>query len=120
MFSSLKNLDVLFQNKLAAKNERMNLRKLYLEKHGVDIFPLFAGSLFLSAVEIAAKSSHFREGLKMFLLYAKDKDVKKAAAVIPVKGGFKIVILLLLFKMHAFLFMFCLIAFARKIGIKRW
>ena len=56
MYSSLKDLNILFENKLAAKNERVHLQKLYLKEHGVDIFPLFAGSLFLSAVEIAVKS----------------------------------------------------------------
>lgn len=120
MFSILKNWDILFQNKLAVKHERMNLQKLYLEKHGIDVFPLFAGSLFLSVVEIAVKSNSFLKGIKAFLAYVKDRDVKKAVSVIPVKGSFKIKIVLCFLKMRCFFSLYSLIYLANKLGVKRW
>ena len=118
MISSLRNSDSLFDNKLAAKNERINLRKLYLEQHKTDIFPLFAGSLFLSAVELMAKSSYSLRNIKRFLEYTNDKDVRKAISIIPIKGNIKIKILLLFFKMRLSSFIFLLMFLANKIGIK--
>ena len=118
MISSLKNSGRLLQNKLAVKNERMNLRKLYLEKQKTDIFPLFAGSLFLSAIEIAVKSCHSLKNRKRLLEYTKDKGVKEAISLIPFKGNLKIKVLLLLFKMRLLSFTFFLIFLANKTGIK--
>lgn len=118
MISSLKNFDVLFLNKLAAKNERMVLRNLYLEKWGIDIFPLFAGSLFLSALEIAVKSSYSLSNIKKFLEYVADKDVRNAISIIPFSGNLKIKALLLLFKMRCFIFVYLMIYFMNKIGMK--
>lgn len=117
MISSLRNSDILSHNKLAVRSERMNLRELYLKQYDIDIFPLFAGSLFFSAVEIAVKSSYSLSNIKNFLSYIKNKDVKKAISIIPVKGNIKIKILLLLFKMRLYSFVFFLIYFANKTGI---
>lgn len=120
MISSLRNLDVLFLNKFAAKNERMKLRRLYLEKHDVDIFPLFAGSLFLSAVEMAVKSNGFWKNLKRFLAYAEAPDVMEAVSIIPFKGNLKIKVLLFLFKMRWLPLVYFATFFAKKLGMKRW
>lgn len=118
MLTSLRKLDTLLKNKKGGVEERQRLRKLYKDKHAMDIFPLYAGSLFLSAVELAVKFSFTMKGMGYFLEYTKMKEVRKSIDLIPMKGNLKIKLILFLFKLRMFRFAFVLIYCANKTGLK--
>lgn len=47
LLSSLKKTSTLAANKIGGAEERSRLWRLYKEKYGLDIFPMYAGALFL-------------------------------------------------------------------------
>lgn len=114
----MKKIDTLLKNKTACAEERASIRTLVLDRYGTDIFPFYAGSLFLSAIELAVKSSYSIKGLGRFLSYTRLDEVHKAISTIPVKGCLKIKVLLVLFKLRCYLLVYLLIFIANKIGIK--
>ena len=117
LISSLGKIDTLLKNKVAAAEERGKIREKLLATKHIDIFNLYAGSLFLSAVELAVKSSSASIGPCVFLQYVRRNDVKNATAVIPLKGNAKIKVLLLLFKMRLHHLAYALICFANRLYI---
>ncbi len=118
MLSSLNNMNTLLKNKIGGVEERTRLQYLYKEKHNIDIFPLYAGSLFLSAIELSVKSSFSIKGIKILLKYISQQKVLQAIDIIPIKGNIKIKTLLLMYKLRFFKLSFLLIYIANKVGIK--
>lgn len=118
MFTLLKNPDALVYNKINGAEERHNIRELYKNELAIDIFPLYAGSLFLSAVELATKLSNAKDGMKSFIEYTKKTEVREAFSIIPLKGNIKVKIILFLFKLKMFKLTFILIYCANQIGLK--
>lgn len=108
----------LFMNKIAGVHERAHLRALYKEKYHIDIFSLYAGSLFLSTIELAIKASNTLKELQLFKNYTKIKDVRDAISFIPLQGNFKIITLLILLKMRLYTSFFLIIFFIKKLGYR--
>lgn len=117
LISSLRKMETLLDNKIAAADERERIRKKLLVAKHIDIFNLYAGSLFLSAVELAVKSSSASVGSGKFLQYVRRNDVKKAITAIPLKGGTKIKVLLLLFKMRLYHLIYVMISLADRLHL---
>lgn len=118
MASSLQNPQSLLKNKLDGITERRRLQELSINIKKIDLFPMYAGSLFLSTLELAVKNSVTIKGKKIFLTYAKQKDVQKAISIIPVQGNLKIKLLLYLLKYKLYSLTFILFYIARKCKIK--
>lgn len=118
LLSSLKKIDTLPQNKIAGVLERNRIRGLFKEKYNIDIFPMYAGSLFLSAVELSIKCSCSIKSMSSFINYTHLDDVKSAIDIIPLQGLLKVRILLWLFKKRLFKLTCFLMFIANKLGIK--
>lgn len=118
MTSSLQNPQSLLKDKLDGISERRRLQELSININKIDLFPMYAGSLFLSALELAVKNSGTIKGEKIFLTYAKQKDVQKAISIIPVQGNLKIKLLLYLLKYKLYSLTFILFYIARKCKVK--
>lgn len=118
LLSSLKKTETLIQNKIACVFERNLIRGLFQEKYNVDIFPMYAGSLFLSAVELSVKCSCSTKLMSGFINYVHLDDVQSAIDMIPLEGGHKVRILLWLFKKRLFKLTYFLMFIANKLGIK--
>lgn len=118
LLSSLKKIDTLAQNKIAGVLERRRICYLIKNTFGIDIFPMYAGSLFLSSVELLVKCSHSIKSMKNYLDYVRIQDVRSAIDMIPFQGVLKVKIILCLFKMRLFKMTFVLMFIAHKLGIK--
>ena len=100
MYSSLKNNTSIIKDKLDGISERKKIRQLYIKVHGIDIFPLYAGSLFFSGLELGTKISYKWSNIKEFKRYYQNNDVQEAIKIIPIKGNLKIKLVLYLKKGH--------------------
>lgn len=118
MSLSLKNPQSLLKDKLDGITERKKLQELATNNLGIDLFPMYAGSLFLSGLELAVKNSSTIKGRKIFLTYIKQKDVQKAISKIPLRGNLKIKIPLFILKCKLYTLIFTLFYIARKCKIK--
>lgn len=98
MYSSLTNYQSIVKDKFDGITQRAIIRQLYLKEHGLDIFPLYAGSLFLSGLELGTKISYKWANIKEFKKYFNNKDIQEAIKIIPIKGKIKIRIILFLVK----------------------
>ena len=118
MSKILNDIDLLYANKTASVIERNKLRLSYKSVHNIDIFPLYAGSLFLSTIELAVKSSNSMERINKFKKYTNLEDVRNAINSIPLKGNLKIKLLLLLLKTRLISTTYTSIFIANKLRIK--
>ena len=118
MSSTLADNQALLNDKLNGLYERKKLQDIYAQKLNIDIFPLYAGSLFLSAMELAIKNSNTPKGKLLFTKYITQIDVQKAISIIPIRGNMKIKILLLLLKFRLYTLVFNILYIAQKIKIK--
>jgi glycosyltransferase involved in cell wall biosynthesis len=92
MSSGIHSANKIFNNKVISANQRLKLRKLYLEKHGIDIFPLYAGGLMMSVFELCVKfsKSNFRENKIKINQYLDREDVSSAFKSLQVKIPMKL------------------------------
>lgn len=118
MALSLKNSQTLLKDKLDGITERRRISRLATDNLKIDLFPMYAGSLFLSALELAAKNSATIKGRNIFLTYIRQKDVQKAISIIPLCGNIKIKLLLLISKCKLYSLIFVLFYIAQKCKIK--
>lgn len=118
MALSLKNSQTLLKDKLDGITERRRISQLASNNLKIDLFPMYAGSLFLSALELAAKNSATIKGRNIFLTYIRQKDVQKAISIIPLCGNIKIKFLLLISKCKLYSLIFFLFYIAQKCKIK--
>lgn len=77
MTSSLQNPQSLLKDKLDGISERRRLQELSININKIDLFPMYAGSLFLSALELAVKNSGTKRG-KNFPYICKAKRCTKS------------------------------------------
>lgn len=106
MYSSLTNNQSLIKDKFDGVYQREKIRQLYLKFHNIDILSLYAGSLFLSGLELGTKISYTLSNIKYFKEYYKDSYVQEALKIIPIKGNWKIKITLFLIKKRLFDFIY--------------
>lgn len=118
MYSNVNGLNSL-ENKLDMLNERLRLGAIYSQITGVDALHLFAGSNFLSVLELAKILSKEQHRYGAWMRYASHPVVKKSISLLPLKGKrFKALIPLALLKIGATRLLFNLFALAQKLNIK--
>lgn len=86
--SSISNFEKFVNDKKKGVTERALLRKLYLDKRGVDIFKYYNGTIVLGALEIVVRGAQLPVGkcLKAVKSYLKLDDVKEAYQTTNLKG----------------------------------
>lgn len=118
MYSNVNGLNSL-ENKLDMLNERLRLGAIYSQITGVDALNLFAGSNFLSVLELAKILSKEQHRYGDWMRYASHPVVKKSISLLPLKGKrIKALIPLALLKIGATRVLFNLFALAQKLNIK--
>lgn len=93
MYHSLNDPLGLVKDKMDGVTERARLRRLYKNNHNIDIFPLYVGSLILSAFELMIKLSsiNYKLGIAGIQKYLALEDVQDAINFIhPNKTPLKI------------------------------
>lgn len=115
MYGSLKNNTSIIKDKFDGISQRAIIRQLYIKKHGIDIFPLYAGSLFLSGLELGTRISYQWANIKEFKKYFKEKDVQEAIKIIPIKGNMKIRLVLYCLKKGMYGIVYAILFLSSKI-----
>ena len=111
LFGTLNNPKKMTMNKIAIANGRERLRKKILERSGKDIRPYYLGSIVLSAMEIAAKSTKGKldmELMKLYLSYCSSEVAKYSIKNISTKGAplkYKIPFVMLKLGLHRTVFL---------------
>ena len=80
MTGSIGNFDKLVKDKISGISGRALLRKLYLEKKGIDIFKYYNGTVVIGALEIIVRGAHLPifKCIKAVKQYLSLEDVKEA------------------------------------------
>lgn len=118
MYSNVNGLNSL-ENKLDMLHERLRLGAKYSQITGDDALHLFAGSNFLSVLELAKILSKEQHRYGDWMRYASHPVVKKSISLLPLKGKrIKALIPLALLKAGATRLLFNLFALAQKLNIK--
>lgn len=118
MSTSLADGQSLLNHKLNGLYERRKIREICIKKINIDIFPLYAGSLFLSAMELAVKNSQMLKNKYLFIKYIAQTDVQKAISLIPLKGNVKIKAILFIIKHKHYTLIFNILHILHKLKIK--
>lgn len=110
----------LVNNKKELALERERINNVFMERHKIDISPLYRGSLVLSGIEVAAKLSKASlKGADSFKEYMHLKPVQEAFCMVSIKNAplkFKLPIFILKCRFYSLLY--GLLWLANKIGIK--
>ena len=121
LLGSLDSFEKIVSAKKNGVTERALLRKLYLEKKGVDIFKYYNGTLVIGALEIIVRGVQrpIRECYDVVKSYLKMNDVKEAYKITDLSGlPCKMKIPALMLKYGMTLLLVILVAVADKCGIK--
>ena len=115
-----KNILHLYEGKLRLCKERNNIRKLYLSKKGIDLFPYFRGSDILACLQLACCLVRlpYKNGNKLFSSFVAQPIIKESLHGFSTKDApmkMKIPIFMLQHKMSKLLYL--TIWIANKFGI---
>lgn len=121
MLQGLVNPQALLKNKMDGVLERRKVRDLLLRRKGVDIFDLYSGSLVLSCLELYVKLSatSFGKGWKAVCKYSELEDVKQAIRASLVLAPPKMLIPMLLVRMHLGILLYAVLWVVKKCAT-RW
>ena len=120
MTSILYNTNTLIDQKIKILRCRKYIREVFCEKNGGDLMPKYAGSVFMSVVEMIVKSSMDINNWKYIKTYLQDREVRTCLGICKWDGSFKNVrILLLLFtiKHNLTFFIFMFLCVLNKAGM---
>ncbi len=118
MTSSLQSPQSLLKEKLDGITERRRLQEISANIKKIDLFSMYADSLFSSILELAAKNSNTTREKTIFLTYVKQKNVQKSISIIRTQGNLKIKLLLYFLKYKLYSLTLILFYVARKCKVK--
>ena len=105
-------------NKFALLNAKNDIRKLVIEREGLDLLWTYAASNVLSVLEVAIICVNVKNGYKKYMEYIQMDNVIKSVKMIPLQmKNPKFNILLFLMKLNMFRTIYIGIKVALKMGI---
>lgn len=110
--------NIKVENKIGIAQYRHLIRDFVLQRSGIDVADWAYGSYALSCIQLAYSLSSEKDGYKKLKRYIKLDDVHKAIKKVPLKGGIKLVLPLLLAKIGCYRLLFWGCKALKKCGFK--
>lgn len=116
--ASTLNKNIKVENKIGIVQYRHLIRDFVLQRSGIDVADWVYGSYALSCVQLAYAFSTEKGGYKKLKRYIQLEDVRKAIKRVPLKGGIKMALPLLLAKIGCYRLLFWGCKVLKKCGLK--
>ena len=115
------NIEKSYYHKLQAQDQREAMRRLYLERHGIDLWTKYLGSNVLACFQLAVvlAGMPFFTGMKLYRKFVNRELTRRSLKDISTHGApLKVRIPLLLLKNHLGAVFYTLVWMAGKFGVK--